>query len=547
MTGDGSIGDLPGYRDVARVGSGGLGDVYRAVRISTNHPVALKVLKDVSDDSASWRRAQRELHALLNLRGHPYVVHVEEILSIGGRPVIVMEYVPGGSLADLIGRNPRGVPVGEVVLAGQQIANALAAAHRLGIVHRDIKPHNILIGAFGQVKVCDFGIAALTRSADFGVHTSAFSYRYASPEELDESPDVGPPTDIYSLGVTLQHALTGRPPSFRERDATIRRPALEWAPPTGLAPTIVTQIESIIVGAQHPLPDHRPTAPALEEAFDRVDGLLGEHRRRALSVGGDDDLTVLKTPPSRPTPPPTVSYQPTNPVLPPPGPPPPTLPFATAPPRRGRAVLIGVVAAIVTLIGIVAIALAVRNGGSAGEETGPGPRSTAPAPSSTSNAVQTTVETTSPSATTVITSAVAPSVTATTAPTSPPSRPEAATTTLPPSTISSSTIAPTTVTPIPTTIAVQAVVARTFGSTGRGDGFVTLRAAPTADSTDLGRLNEGTPVRVVCQVVGQAVEASLLETPTSLWSRTPNGEYLSSAFLQGDGLDPYEMTLPMCD
>ena len=140
----GSEGDIvnesrfPGYRDVVQVGEGGLGNVYRAVRESTGGVVAIKELRDVGVGSPVWHRARRELEALLRLKGHPFVVTVEEIIEGPAGPCLVMEFATGGSLMDRLSSGPFTGP--ELVLVGQQVAMALSAAHELGIVHRDVKP-----------------------------------------------------------------------------------------------------------------------------------------------------------------------------------------------------------------------------------------------------------------------------------------------------------------------------------------------------------------------------------------------------------------------
>ena len=142
-------------------------------------------MRNVSEGSSAWHRARRELEALLRLKGHPYVISVEEILEGPNGPCLVMEFAPGGSLMDRLCDGP--LPTPEVVLIGQQVSEALSAAHALGIIHRDIKPPNLLIGSFGQVKVCDFGIASLARDDELRTKTSALTRAYASPEELDLS------------------------------------------------------------------------------------------------------------------------------------------------------------------------------------------------------------------------------------------------------------------------------------------------------------------------------------------------------------------------
>jgi serine/threonine protein kinase len=208
--------ELPGFTDLEAVGSGGLGDVYRATRVATGGAVALKVLRDVEDDSVAWRRTQRELSALVQLKGHANVITVEDVIDSDRGPVLVMEFAANGSVASLVKQRGTGLHPSEVTYIGANTASALRAAHALDIVHRDIKPQNLLVTGFGHLKVCDFGIASIARSETFRVRTSAFSYQYASPEELDDEDEVGPSTDVYSLGATLLHVMVGRPPKQRK-------------------------------------------------------------------------------------------------------------------------------------------------------------------------------------------------------------------------------------------------------------------------------------------------------------------------------------------
>ena len=220
--------EVPGFADVTPLDRGGFGAVFRATRVSTGGTVALKMLDagPELDEVVLERRLRREIAALVALKGHPNVVQVEELVIAEAGPVIVMEFMDAGSVAKLV--ESTSPPVERIAYIGTCLASALAAAHAVGIVHRDVKPHNALMNSYGQVKLCDFGIAAIVRSTEVRTRTTSLSVRYASPEELDDDPDVGPPTDAYSLGATLYHLLHGAPPSFRGRgvpdvDATIVR------------------------------------------------------------------------------------------------------------------------------------------------------------------------------------------------------------------------------------------------------------------------------------------------------------------------------------
>lgn len=273
--------EIAGYTDLVPIGRGGLGDVYRAVQSATGADVAIKVLRDVSDTSVAWHRTRRELTALLALSGHANVVQIVEVLDLPEGPALVMEHASGGSVADLLERRDATLTVEETVFVGRQTAAALVSAHARGIVHRDIKPQNLLIDADGQVQLCDFGIAALTRDEQYRSRTNAVSMRYASPEDLEHETDddgaVGPPSDVYSLGATLLHLARGAPPSLKERLAP-------WvAPSTGVA--TLAALDRVLARCLHPTPTMRPTAQALLDALDGLALGAGAGRVTALDPG----------------------------------------------------------------------------------------------------------------------------------------------------------------------------------------------------------------------------------------------------------------------
>jgi serine/threonine protein kinase len=275
-----------GYTDAELVGEGGLGRLYRAIRTSTGGPVAIKELRDVSSASPALHRARRELDALLKLKGHPYVVSVEEIIEGPNGPCIVMEYAPGGSLHDRVTTGPLTAP--EVVLVGQHVGQALSAAHDEGIVHRDVKPHNLLVGTFGQVKVCDFGIAALLRGPAGRTQTQAFTLAYASPEEIDGDGDVGPPADAYSFSATMVHLITGRRPSFRDR---IAGSGVDLSLPVGdLDPSLRSVVAALRFGLAHDAAD-RPQMDEFVGIFDEAASSLGTLKILRLSKTASIPMT----------------------------------------------------------------------------------------------------------------------------------------------------------------------------------------------------------------------------------------------------------------
>jgi protein kinase-like protein len=210
----GQAGLLPGYRDFVLIARSDSSEVYRARQVGVDRPVAIKVL--LLDDAEAIARFEREISITVTIgRQHPNIVTVIETeTTVTGRPCIVMEFYDLGSLQDRL-RAQGPLPWEDVLAAGTVVADALSFAHRHGVLHRDIKPQNILVLPTSYV-VADFGIARPINAA----HTSSvewFSYHHASPETLDgERPTVS--DDIWSVGSALFTLLDGRPP-FASDDA----------------------------------------------------------------------------------------------------------------------------------------------------------------------------------------------------------------------------------------------------------------------------------------------------------------------------------------
>ncbi|URN18276.1 MULTISPECIES: serine/threonine-protein kinase [Streptomyces] len=211
------------YRPVRQLGRGGMGVVWRAVDEVLGREVAVKELRTYTDSSGPELselrvRMRREARAAARVR-HPGVVAVHDIAEHEGRPVIVMELVDGPSLADVLAE--RGVmDPREAARIGAEVLGALAAAHEVGVLHRDVKPGNILLDRTGRVVLTDFGIAAvedpgdgsathLTRSGEL-----VGSLDYLAPERA-QGQDPGPASDVWALGATLYAAVEGASPFHR--------------------------------------------------------------------------------------------------------------------------------------------------------------------------------------------------------------------------------------------------------------------------------------------------------------------------------------------
>jgi hypothetical protein len=253
------------YRLIRRLGRGGMGEVWLAHDALLDRSVAVKRLLTGTGNTDlpaqdDLRRLMREARLAARLN-HPNAVAVYDVVLEGGQPDVIMEYVPGQTLADRIGRAGR-LPVGEGARVGAAVADALSDAHGLGIVHRDVKPANILITERGVPKLADFGIARLggdpagnTDTAGFLLGTPAF----LSPEVARGGP-VDSRSDIWSLGITLYAALEGRSPFQAGRGdntlAVLSRVTAGFAPP----PPHGGPLTHILMRMISPDPGARPSA-----------------------------------------------------------------------------------------------------------------------------------------------------------------------------------------------------------------------------------------------------------------------------------------------
>ena len=299
-----ALGDeVAGYRIDARLARGGMGVVYRATHLGLDRPVALKVIaRELAGDASFRERFLRESRLAARL-DHPAVVPIYDSREVDGELFVAMRLVEGGDLRGLIDREGPLPPPRATALLGQ-VAEALDAAHAAGIVHRDVKPHNVLVEG-ERAYLSDFGLAKAIDESAGSAASVVGTVAYMSPEQW-QGQAVGAPADIYSLGCVLYEAVTGVVPYARadaDPATTPRLPigleqAIERATaprPEDRFPTATELIEAARAGAGGPdHPTHvlgaasdprRPTTPlSAPGSGPKVD--RGPGRRRALVAGG---------------------------------------------------------------------------------------------------------------------------------------------------------------------------------------------------------------------------------------------------------------------
>jgi len=210
--------ELAGYRILQLLGKGGMGRVYKALQVSLDRIVAIKILsRQYSSDEAFIRRFRREAMALAKLN-HPNIVAVYDVGESDGRHFFSMEYMQGGSIARRISHG-RKLPPDVAIRMMIDIASGLVYAEENGVVHRDIKPENMMLDAFGNAKICDLGIAQTIDDAgwDAGPQGVFGSPHYIAPEQARGEP-ADHRSDIYSLGASFYRILSGRT-MFRGKSA----------------------------------------------------------------------------------------------------------------------------------------------------------------------------------------------------------------------------------------------------------------------------------------------------------------------------------------
>ncbi|MFC5471923.1 Stk1 family PASTA domain-containing Ser/Thr kinase [Cohnella suwonensis] len=246
------------YELLARVGGGGMALVYKAKDLLLNRYVAVKVLRQqFTHDDDFVKRFRREAQAAASL-SHPNIVSIYDVGHVEDTHYIVMEFIDGSNLNEII-RDRAPLQPAEAVRVASQICDALEHAHHNQIIHRDIKPHNILIGNNGRVKVTDFGIArAVTSSTITQTGSVIGSVHYFSPEHA-KGVATGEKSDLYSLGIVLYQMMTGRLPFLGESPISVALKHLQepFEQPRKVNPHIPQSVENIILRAMRKNPQER--------------------------------------------------------------------------------------------------------------------------------------------------------------------------------------------------------------------------------------------------------------------------------------------------
>jgi non-specific serine/threonine protein kinase len=266
---------VAGFDDAYEIGRGGFGIVYRCTQVGLDRTVAIKVLTAELDENRD--RFLREQRAMGRLTGHPNIVSVLQVGETeNGHPYLVMQYHRHGSLEARI-RQLGLLPLEEVLRLGVKMAGALETAHRFGIVHRDVKPGNILLTDYGEPALSDFGIAHIAGGFKTATGTFTGSPAFTAPEILSGDPP-SRSSDVYGLGATLFAALTGHA-AFERRSgeqlvAQFLRIASESAPDLRES-GIPDVVSAIVERAMSRDPNDRPTALALGAELQQVQLLRG--------------------------------------------------------------------------------------------------------------------------------------------------------------------------------------------------------------------------------------------------------------------------------
>lgn len=259
------------YHATERIGGGGMAEVYKATDSVLGRTVAIKVLhQQFASEAGFVARFRQEAQAAANL-GHPNIVNIYDWGEQGGTYFIVMEYIEGKNLKEVI--NAQGaLSARKTMEIGTQVCSALEFAHRHEVIHRDIKPHNIVLTPSGEIKVTDFGIARVRSSGMTQTGSILGTAQYVSPEQA-QGRAVGAASDIYSLGIVMYEMLTGDPPFSGENPVAVavKQVNEQPVPPRRINSAIPEELEKVVLRAMAKRPEDRyASAEDMREDILRV-------------------------------------------------------------------------------------------------------------------------------------------------------------------------------------------------------------------------------------------------------------------------------------
>jgi predicted ATPase len=289
--------EIGGYELTALIGTGGMGEVYKAYDRKLDRPVALKLLPAHLTNDPEWlRRFRAEAKAASSLN-HPHILVIHDFGDFNGRPFIVMEFVEGQTLRERLQAGP--IAVREAVAITMQVASALAASHGRGIVHRDIKPENVMVRPDGYVKVLDFGLARRMAGGPTDTTTTTSpgslvgTLRYMSPEQ-SRGEGTHTSSDVFSLGLLLFEMITGRHAFHADSTIGILHGIQSSMPePSGAG----QELDDLITDMLQKLPSQRPAAADVVARLTRFSTrapAIGYVTRRRISVGRERERTELR-------------------------------------------------------------------------------------------------------------------------------------------------------------------------------------------------------------------------------------------------------------
>lgn len=289
------------YELIEKIAEGGMARVYRGRDLLLKRTIAVKVLKDqMTGDAAFVRRFEREAQSAAAL-SHPHIVNIYDVGEEDGIYFMVMEYVDGKNLKEYI-REKGSLSISEAIKITRQIAEALEQAHAAGVVHRDIKPQNILFSREGKIKVTDFGIAIAGDGVTVTVGDQIIgSVQYISPEQA-RGELAGKQSDLYSLGIVMYEMVTGKVPFTAESPVALAMKHIQEqiVPPRRLNESIPEALEEIILKAvaKDSAERYGTAAELLEDLVFSEDRDVPRvvQKRNSGSYNENDDEVILKPP-----------------------------------------------------------------------------------------------------------------------------------------------------------------------------------------------------------------------------------------------------------